>query len=328
MAKQISFINIDDTTNDYFSTQRQIAKRKISYFTDISTPSLTGSQSAVGILENHPITAKKIPQVARNYLSSSASFDAYRSGVNILNSAQWAAGIVKISAGTPGHIIEPLCLGVNKVSILSADAFVEIEPFNPVIFVGVQHEGIVYPEEVFTFPIVTSDNNQSENYILNGIIEPIPIRSVVSNFSINAPFEPQGVRGGVGNGNEDHRLSADQVLTVDYYEPQKENAAAFLDSGETLDIRDDEGKILVPGISIGYFYLNPNVSSPFVDEVLARDVVEGTSYANDLIEAIAHLSSSTATYITRKQRSASTGFMYDNVNPAGTDSIAFGGMTY
>lgn len=328
MAKQISFINIDDTTNDYFSTSRQVQKIRTKYFADVATPSqLSGSTTAIDILSNPPSTAATAAQVAKNYLASS-SFDAHRSGVEILNSKHWAVGLAKISAGTPGHIVDPLCLGINKVSIISEDAFFEVEPFKAGVFIEIQESGIIFPEDIFTYPIITADTNQLENYILNGIIEPIPLRSVISNFSINVPFEPQGVRGGVGNGNEDHRWASDQVLTVEYYEPAKKNTNAFLDSGETLDIVDETGKIIVPGVTIGHFYLNPSAVSPFIDEVPARDVTNTTSYSNDLIEAISHLSSSTATYITHKQRSSPTGFMYDNVYPFGTDSIAFGGMTY
>lgn len=327
-TKQISFINIDDTSGDYFSTSRQIQKRKIHYFTDTAIGNtLTGSNTAVNLLNRPPNVDPHVPQISRNYLSSSV--DVYRSGVNVLNSKQWNSGIVKILAGTPGHIVDPLCLGVNKISILSEDTFVEIEPFKAQLYVGIQaNESAIFPEDVFTFPIITSDVNQLENYTLNGIIEPIPIRSVVSNFSINVPFEPQGVRGGVGNGNIDHRLSSDQVLSVDYYEPGRPNENAFLDAGETLDIRDANGNIIVPGVTIGYFYLNPNSLSPFADEVPPRDSPVNSTYTNDLIAAIYNLSSSTSTYITRKQRSAGAGFTYDSSYPAGTDSIAFGGMGY
>lgn len=65
-----------------------------------------------------------------------------------------------------------------------------------------------------TFPIITSDNDQIENYIFDGIIEPLTIRARASFFSIDVPFEAHEVKGAVMGGNTDTTWASDCIETV------------------------------------------------------------------------------------------------------------------
>jgi hypothetical protein len=228
-------------------------------------------------------------------------------------------------------LIDPLCIGINSLDTFSTEdtknAYVEINVFDPVNYVQAADTNTI-------FPLITSDNNQLENYILNGIIEPIPIRPVISNFSINFPFEPQGVRCMFGAGNQTSFMSSDQVLSVDYYETDKTNDTHFLDEGETLSMSNDDNSVTVhTGPSIGYVNPDFNYIAPFVDAVYPRNVEPNTTYnsvANEslFLDALNALPPMGTSYIGKNERSATAGFVYNNAYPAGTDSIAFGGMLY
>ena len=327
--KDISFITID-CDESYFSTKEQIRIKDTSYFVDRSIArAISGSANVAGLFGRGQTKIKpSIAQKGHNYLSSSVNLDSYRSGVEISNFNHWIAGTVKISAGTPGHLINPLCRGVSEVSIVSKDYYTEIDIFNPIYFIDLQEEDKPI-DNMITFPIVTNDSNQLENYILNGIIEPFPIRPIISNFTINVPFEPQGVRGQFGNGNSTMLLSSDYITSVDYYEPTRQNNNVFLDLGEDITMQNDEGDVVRHlGSSIFYFNSGVNYLAPFEDKVPPRGSDISLNYTSDLIEVVSKMRGQGTTYISKKEKSASTGFMYDNISQNGTDSIAYGGLIY
>jgi len=349
--RTIDFVNIDGD-RDFFNTKEQVRIKNIAWFVDTTPASrLSGSNAATGFFSTGP--PKRDPQTSVSYNSltgSSAVFDSsgsprviivdgpnvhtgsavdgYRNGVEITEDKHWTAGLAKITAGTPGHLYKSSLFGVNELNIISDNEFVEIDPFDPVAFIRIQING-GSPESFLTFPIITSDSNQLENYILNGIIEPFPIRSVVSFYSINMPFEPRSVNGSVGNGNIDHKRAADTVLSVDYFEPTRVNKSVFLDSVDLLGIANDENDITVSfGPAMGFFSTGENTVPPFEDVVYPRGEIPSSSYSNDLLSAVYAMKPLGQTYVSRKERSAPTGFMYDRPGPSGTDSIAYGGMLH
>ncbi len=262
-----------------------------------------------------------------NIESVEKQIDKLRQGTDI-RFPKHQVGIVKISAGTAGHIVQPYCFGVNTFNVGDSDKFIEIDYFNPVNFINLQ-DGEKSISELITFPIVTSDANQLENYILNGIIEPFPIRPVIALFSINTPFEPHSVKGQFGNGNLNTRFASSQVVSIDYFNNSRKNESVFLDAVDIIGMNNDENDITVNlGPSIGYYSIDENHLDPFEDTQHPREILISTSYSNDMINALRQMKPGGTTYVTRKEKSFSTGFMYDNIGPAGVDSIAFGGLTY
>lgn len=341
-SKQVVYLQIDSDSN-YFDTNEQIRIRNTRTFTDTSAPSiLSGSTKATGffsgkrmvpdaVVYNSPVYATSSTDIdpsgnARPILSlnidyyASSSIDTYRQGSEIRNQKHWTAGIAKISAGTPGHLYEPYKYGISDISIIDPDTYYEIEVFDPIKFVETGGD-----PDLFQYPIVTADSNQKENYILNGIIEPFPIRPVISNFSINFPFEPHAFRGDYSNGNLNHRFATEEVLSVDYFEPLKQNAQVFLDAVDYVTMGSGSN---VVGAHIAYLMLDENSVTPFTDVVPPRGQLNSTSYPNELLDVLYNMLPGETTYITNKQRSATCGFMYEDATQYGTDSIAFGGKLY
>jgi len=342
IAKNIDVIQIE-ADDDYYSTSKQIEIKNKRHFVDSGIASKLSTSELVSNLFSRPAATKRkaTQQTDRTYLSSSVSADAYRTGIEISEIKQWVTGLVKISAGTPGHIINPLCYGIaevgvqneinsiendNALNVIERGAFREIDLFNPLTFISLQ-ESEKPIDQLITFPIVTSDNNQLENYILNGIIEPFPIRPVISNFSINVPFEPQGVRGAYGNGNMSTYMLSDEVLSVDYYDPKENNETYFLDEGEPITMSNGATTVIV-GTSIGYFNITQNYMLPFEDKVPPRGEELSSNYPADLAGVVSRMLRQGEVYVTNKQRSSTSGFVYDGATKIGTDSIAFGGMLY
>jgi len=339
-TKQVDFIYIDSDDN-YFNTAEQIKKNKKSYFVDVSIPSVTGSTASgffsksitkdqvVYNSSTHATSStvkdpsgndRKILSLSIDYFASS-SVDSYKNGVEIMKENHWTAGLVKISAGTPGHLYTSNLYGCPEISIISEDTYYEIEVFDPIKYVSTGGD-----PTLFTYPIITSDANQLENYILNGIIEPFPIRSVISNFSINFPFEPHSVKGDFGNGNLNTRFASDSVVSIDYYTPEVQNNTPYLDAVGSIGMMSEDGTGVITGPSFGYFSIDNNRLRPYDDVVHPRGEPIVSSY--DQLSGVINLMSPLGTtYIDRKSKSATCGFAFDNAFK-GTDSIAYGGLLY
>jgi hypothetical protein len=299
-------------------------------------------------------------------LFTSSSLDTYKNGIEITLDKHWTTGLAKITSGNPGHLTFPLAYGVNQSDLSvtlntyftsSKDSsgnsvfFLAQEQFNsssidnsgnvrrllndrPLGFYEIEvYDPVDYIKSAdkskFTYPIITSDSNQTENFILNGIIEPFPIRPVISKFSINFPFEPQGTRGSFGSGNESTSMSSDQVKTIDYRLPNRVNKVPWYDSLESTTIvtTGTVGTGSVPVSNVGYQLIDSNVIPPFEDVIYPRGQIPSSSYPSQLLEVVNGMSPEETSYITRKEFSATCGFMYDNAFE-GTDSIAYGGLLY
>lgn len=268
--------------------------------------------------------------------------DQYRQGVEITQETH-TLGMFKISAGTAGHIVKPVCYGINDLDIISTGSFVEIDYFNPVDYLYLQEPG-ANMGRVITFPIITADNNQAENYGLNGIIEPLTIRPVISFFSIEFPYESHAFRADMMAGNFEHfRLSSDRILTIDYT-PKKlvplktltsgsVSTRAFVNNEYYLDafevIRSGSS---VARQSIGYLNDQHNYMDGFVDggeyDYLKSLGITVETHGEDMVKVFQIMTGSTDNYVPPGKKSATTGFTYDNIGYAGIDSLAFGGMTY
>jgi hypothetical protein len=290
-----------------------------------------------------PIVYKNVIGTNTSSINTSA-VDKFRQGVEITQNKHTQTGVYKITAGTPGHIVNPNSIGVTNLDILSENYFKDLVVFEPAKYLQAQQLGLDL-EKMFVFPIISKDANQADNYDLNGIIEPLSIRSVASFFSIEFPFESHATRGTMMGGNTDLLFgSSDMVLTVDYY-PKRLTPTKQVGSGsltETKDYRSfvnsdyflDAQEPLTP-VSGGYLTQNTsyldtrlNVMDSFDDSrtYLSDIGLTAARLGQDMLSALGLMTASLDNYVAPKKRSATAGFVYDGV--AGTDSIAFGGLEY
>lgn len=282
--------------------------------------------------------------------------DPFRQGVEITLEKYAANGSFKISAGTPGHIIKPVCYGANPdVNISSANFYREVDNFNPVSYIslsGSTARGRVYG---------TEEDFLDRRSAYNGVIEPLSIRALEGFFSNELPFQMHAIRVEFMEGNSDlSTFSNQQVLTVDYV-PNKlvaangsrgyvagnicySNSAWFFDGRNVSRVAPGSGslsaslymssptngsvKYLLTDIQQTNRSLNAVASFDDSKNYLARMGRSVAQDGADLVAIFNTMTGSTGNYVPPGKKSATTGFMYDNIGYAGTDSIAFGGLTY
>ena len=345
MSKNVVYINIDSDVN-YYDTSEQIRLKNIKWFVDASKPSLlSGSYVATGFFTQRvrkervtvgPTyvtsstatdssgTQRKILAGTNNFVSSS-NFNTHKQGVDIRRERDWTDGLVKISAGSPGHIHFFGRYGATDARlILEENYYTELEVFDPVNFI---ETGGTY-DSTGRYPLfIKSDFNQPEKLLLDGIIEPLTIRPILSKFSLNAPFEPRSIKGQFGNGNINWRFSTDQVLSVDY-RTSGNNRTWFIDDCGTVDMGAGTLSTLGSASIIGYINYTESKIPAYVE---SGDKPRGypltSSYGPQLSSALVDLLPGGDTYVADGQVSSTCGFTYDSP-VLGTDSIAYGGLLY
>ena len=252
-------------------------------------------------------------------LSNLSSSYAWTQGVEMNRQSMYDAGLAKIWSGEAGHQLKPAVFGQDK-NFFPDPGFADLDLFDPVRYLELQEAGSPLWQNIITFPIITGDNDQLENFNFNGIIEPFPIREHVAFFSIEVPFAAHAVRANLAGGNENQLNGSDRVLTVDYFSrPRVQTGINFLDMVDII-----EGHPLN-----GFFRFEFEALGPFIDQRLNRNDTPSDRFEDAiLVDSMDHMSGSTDNYIRYDQVSAPCGWSYDNNGAIGTDSLVFGGMTY
>jgi hypothetical protein len=249
-----------------------------------------------------------------------SAVDPYVQGVEITRQAQYDAGVVKIWSGNPGHILKPNRFGMDK-NFFPDPGFADLDLFDPVRLLKAEAAASPLWFNILTYPIITGDNDQAENFNFNGVIEPLTIRAVVAFFSTEAPFEAHTVRGSFGNGNTNQLNGSDVVTTIYAFEP-KQQVIGYLDMVDII-----HGHPLN-----GFFRFEFTTLLPFDDVRLVRNTINESQIAGrevpQILGALSLMTGSTDNYVRHNQRSMPCGWYYDNNGGVGTDSLAFGGMTY
>jgi hypothetical protein len=268
----------------------------------------------VNYYDEGPQVPDPSPTTSLSGAMDTSAIDPFVQGVEISRQSQYDAGLAKIWSGEPGHKLLKTGFGMDK-NFFPDPGFVEMDLFNPVRYLRAQEVESPLWFNTITFPIVTGDNDQLENFNFNGIIEPLTIRPIVAFFSTESPFESHTVRGSLGGGNMNQLGGSDQILSVDNFEPGQE-AVGYLDMVDMF-----EGRPLN-----GFFRHEFTAVLPFNDERLVRNLRD--AQPTDIAAALSLMTGSTGNYIGPNQRSNTCGWYYDGNAGIGTDSLAFGGMTH
>jgi hypothetical protein len=289
-------------------------------------------------------------------LGNLSSSYPWTQGVEMNKQAMYDAGLAKIWSGEPGHQLKPAVFGQDK-NFFPDPGFADMDLFSPLRFLQAQENDSPLWYNIITFPIITGDNDQLENFNFNGIIEAFPIRPVVAFFSTDVPFEAHQPRAFLVGGNDDILNGSDRILTVDYFDHTP---------GHGITAYQDQVDIINPGTEMsgtyasgswtggvpysgswvgmgaftpievptgytlnGFFQWERSPLLPFVDQRLSRNTTPNDDYEDIfMIEALAHMSGNTDNYVRYDQVSAPCGWDYDRNSAIGTDSLVFGGMTY
>lgn len=280
-------------------------------FTQISHEETTFFDECV-----RPLNIRSLTTASISGSIDTREIDPYTQGVELTSQRRYDAGVVKIWSGEPGHQLRKNRFGMDR-NIVAGTTFADSDYFNPQTYLQLQVSRSPLWSSIITFPILVEDTDQSENDNFNGVIEPLSIRKVANFSSIDVPFEAHAVRGAYGNGNIDALGTTDQVVTI-FEIREREREVGF------LDLVDAMGNTPLNG----YFDGTLVRMSPFVDQRLVRNTSASIYMSSDIVGYLSHMTGSTDNYIRPGYKSATCGRDYDNITDIGTDSLAFGGMTY
>jgi hypothetical protein len=246
-------------------------------------------------------------------------FDPYRQGVELRLEKHYQQGIVKIHCGEieRGHHLRQTEFGLSIETETSRKRyFAELEYFDPYVYITSQatDAGLDSFISRMTYPIILTDSFQACTS-MDGIIEPLPIRSIVTFSSIDAPYESHGVRGELQEGNPDDFLRVDVVSTKREFNTL-EHVAPFLDlCAETV------GDLQQTGLSSPDVV--PNIT--FDDSKQARGLyLDSESF--EFSGFIDDMDPSTDNYVQFDEVSMACGHDYENSIGPRVDSMIFGNL--
>lgn len=185
--------------------------------------------------------------------------------------------------------------------------FNDIPGFDPVAYLNISST-----EEMFPSTINVESYHNVSNY--DGVIEPLTIRSVADQSSINLPFEPHSVKGCYSNAGEDVRKRSNPI--VDFVFPIDFSVEPYLD--ETF------GQDSLNLYQQGYLSAPSDSSSPFSDGTDWEDAA--ANLEGEIGSALLINTTSTEQMFPRGAISAPCGQIVNLEDSPGTDSIAYAGM--
>src|SRR3990167_4997598 len=206
---------------------------------------------------------------------NTSAIDAYTQGVEITSDKRYVSGIAKIWSGEPGHVLKNNRFGMDKVT-LPGSAFADLDLFNPTRFLEAQDAASPLWSSILTFPIIVGEDDRIESLSLDGVIEPLTIRSVASFISTEMPYPSHATKGAVMAGNLDQYGGTDLVLTVDVYD---------IDS-------------IVPYVDADHYQVEASADVlPFIDDRLVRNETFQDGESGTLVVAMSPLGGSTENYV-------------------------------
>jgi len=276
------------------------------------------SEKEPDFFDEGPVIFKKIATVTNSGSIETIRIDGYRQGVELTQQKHFDAGIGKIHAGEPGHFLRQNRFGMDN-RLLPEPEYKDLDYFSSLNYIKAQAQGSALDGDIVTFPIIIGDTSEVDNFIFNGAIEPLTIRSIASFYSIDVPFEAHSIKAGLMNSTEDTTRASSLIVTVNDYDTSP-NYVPYLDMVDMSPAQQPTN---------GYFVTIKAALKPFADVRYLRNIISSSSDSetSTMNAALSLMTGSTDNYISLKQRSATSGWDYD-YNVSGTDSLAFGGMTF
>ena len=233
------------------------------------------------------------------------AIDAYRQGVEITQFKHYDAGIVKIHAGEIGHVLKKNRAGEDR-HYRTELVYSDVNSVNPELRVSGKDNSTIINTDML------------DGRVEDGVIEPLTIRSIARRERSMLDHEPHQIYGSLSAGTELQHCSSSPVVIVDYFKKGK-SGTTFNDCMEYFRNLPIQHKTEL---------------TPYVD--IRSDLESSSQYATtwretDVDGKFLPVVSSMAGardsgYVSLGQVSAAAGWVYDS--SVGTDSIAFGGMTY
>ena len=207
------------------------------------------------------------------------------------------------------------------------EPFEDMPKWNPVQFMEDDGCSMIYPYILANVSMRDPDQ-------MDGVIEPLAIRSRASRNSIDWPYEAHSVKGFLLDGAEDSRGNSIPIkqqvdLGPQSFEPFDDGGFEFFGHGQYQKL-DKNNETVYYDDSVkwqGYLHDQPEVISPYVDatdRTLAFEPLNSGSNV-EIFNVVTSITGSIDDINDRGHKSATAGFVYFGAED-GTDSLAFGGL--
>lgn len=268
-----------------------------------------------------PFVEFKTPPVSGTFVTGSDTheIDHLRQGVEIRDIKMRLLGTLpKATAGTDDHQIPQTSFGQPK-EFQDDTSYSDMTTLVPSAYVGT-------PGNIISYPLTHKNPSYSDISELDGVLEPLAIRSQASRNTVEWPFAAHRIRGLLSHGNNDGFDKSD--IIVDEYEfSPPVNSNPYFDSDDAFGT-SSSSSIRLPGISSD---IERHVTP--VGRLLAADLITdfATGSVNSLLLSASLGISGTHPhdpgYISPLHVSTIKGFEYQSARRGRgryTDSIAFG----
>jgi len=262
-------------------------------------------------------TVRTTPTVMTQTGSNLSAIEHVLQGISVVTERQKYSGMLpKLGTGRLDGQIEITTFGQSK-EFNENEKFEELLRFNPVTYIE--------NPNTLIFPAVLGNASLEDPERFGGFIEPLTIDSRELLKSLQAlDDDPHRIRGHIQDGNEDSFTKTSKIVQfIDNFDDSLPDDL-YIDS--TSHIGSLGGDILIPG----YFPESEKKIAPFDETITQGKVfipgsIAGSSTGDIESAIIAMTNSATDDIPGIDYKSMGAGFTYSN-NPAGTDSIAYGGL--
>ena len=163
------------------------------------------------------------------------------------------------------------------------------------------------PDSYFPVVMFNPSYNHLEVNMMDGVIEPLPVREAMPNTS-EAPYAIRGVKASLQMGNESEYAGSN--IVSQFISKLPNSSSMFLDS-QDIAMSSDNFKLAKMGLSTkGYYLFAPFNETLVITSSIDAALITGSYRDMGIVD--------------QYKKSAHAGFTYFN-NPDGTDSLAFGG---
>ena len=255
--------------------------------------------------------ASTIRDLSSGSIDTSA-IDRFRQGVELTQIKHYDAGTFKIHSGEPGNHLAILNYGQGcntyAKNVATNQSFQDLDRFLATTYISSQ---AVRPSlNVLSSPIIIVDNQPAREYVMDGVLEPLTIRQLGHDI----PVEIHSIKGHIAHGNSDAFGACDRIIQVKRWHDDHGKCNAFVDNAFKSLTYDKSTEFIGPFVDEKNDIVNEHITMEIWDKSFA--------------ESLSMMTGSTENYVPHNYNSSTCGWEYDNNVMVGTDSIAFGGMTY
>lgn len=244
--------------------------------------------------------------------------DNFRQGVELTHEKHFVAGVAKIWSGYPGHVVPQTAFGQSR-QWDDGEAFAEKMKFDPVDYIEHSTEKRLYE----------GHGPLQDATMFDGALEVLELRS--SSFD-GFPQPPRSIKGMLQSGNPTVFGESD-VIVDEYPIAFATGSGPFVDSraliARGLKVSSAAG-VSVSDKNNKPIFLPVEAKVPAFSDILEPNVglLMPASASTQHRAGRDNLSPiDLPGRVSNRSKAMTAGFTFDNT-PSGTDSIAFGGMTF